>query len=178
MSFSRGAGDDLRAVAPDPVDAVVRGLARLPGLGAGGGQERRLVQSVAGAEWELAAGQPAVQGPGHVIRVELGANSDAGEVDRPQPMREQRALETDDIPAEDLVAAGHGEEPLPGQHPVPGLHPVLGVGERHCPHPGLDLAPQLASVALAQPPRVPRQQVSVLRLLLVQGEYPEQIICT
>ena len=66
-----------------------------------------------------------VESASDVVWVELGPDRDAGEVDRLQPMREQGALETNHVPAEDLVTTRHGQQSFSGQNSVPGLDPLL-----------------------------------------------------
>lgn len=54
----------------------------------------------------------AVEGALHVLGDVLGPESEGGEVDRLQPVAEQRPLQTKNIPGEELVAAGHREQAI------------------------------------------------------------------
>ena len=139
-----GAVDDLRlAVVDDPVDAVVVRLGGLPRLRGGRGVEvgRGDLERLGQVGHKLR--DPLVEGAAHVARVELGADRDGLEVDRLDQVGEEGALDAEDVPAEDLVRAGHGEEPVPGHDPVPGLDQDLGV-DGHGAHAALDLGAESA----------------------------------
>lgn len=49
---------------------------------------------------------------------------DGAEINRLDEVRQQRSLQAQHVPAQDLVAAGHGAEPLAALDPVPRGHDV------------------------------------------------------
>ena len=75
--------------------------------------------------------------------MKLGAHRDGLEVYRLDEVGEERALDAQDVPAQDLVRAGHGEEAIAGPDAVPRLDEDLGV-DGHRAHPALDLGSQHA----------------------------------
>ena len=76
--------------------------------------------------------------------MKLGAHSDGLEVYGLDEVGEERALDAQDVPAQDLVRAGHREQAVAGSNAVPRLDENLGV-DRHRAHPALDLGSQHAS---------------------------------
>ena len=94
-----------------------------------------------------------------VVLIEQRPDDDGAQVDGLDVEREKGSLETQDVPAGQLVTAGHGVQLLPGQDPIPRLALVLC---RDGPLPGLHLDPH-------EPPREPLR-VSVFwgRLLLIR----------
>ena len=145
-------------------------LAGVSRLWTGGGEQRRLIETIVVRQTHvLMIMDPGVQCSGHVARVEPGSDGDAGEVDWSQPMREQRPLHTNHVPAEDLVTAGHGEQPLPGHDPVPGLEDRT-LWQRNSSHATLYLTPQLTSVTLSHSTSVPGQYVGTSGGVIMQRE--------
>ena len=56
-------------------------------------------------------------------------------------MSEEGALDAKDVPAEDLVRAGHRQEAIASSNAVPRLDENLRI-DRHSPHSTLDLGSQ------------------------------------
>ena len=76
--------------------------------------------------------------------MKLGAHGDGFQVYRLDEVSEESALNAQDIPAQDLVRAGHREQAIASSNAVPRLDENLGV-DRHGAHPALDLGSKHAS---------------------------------
>ena len=84
--------------------------------------------------------------------MKLGAHGDRFEVDGLDEVCEEGALDAQDVPAEDLVGAGHREKSVAGPDAVPRLDENLGV-DGHGAHATLDLGSQHAPGRIGRLPR-------------------------